>query len=117
VAWHQAQSYGRVTPSSPLAPLSSASDPFSRQFNPKVKDTPRALFSYLLACQVESYGTTILENQPSQRMHERHLKYLLQEFEPLTIKRAIYYASLRCKYPFGVRWIKTYSRYFKGLGL
>lgn len=112
----RSQGLGRVTRcSSHLTPLISENDPFSPKFDPPVGDKPGDLFNYLMACQALAYESTILKLQPNAQMHKRHLKYLLKEFDALTIKRAISYASTRCRNPFGIRWIKTYARMFKNV--
>jgi len=98
---------------SALRPLKLHSDPLSPCFAPPVGDSPGDLFKYVLACQAQQYGTTILQAQPNQYMHIRHLKFLLRNYTPLTIKRAIKYASLRCAYPYGIRWIRVYSKHMK----
>ena len=109
------QSLGRVNyRSSHTRPL-HITDPLASRFNPPVGDSPGELFKYLMACQVKAYGKTILSLQSNQYMHIKHLKSLLNEFDPLTIKRAILYASLRCRNPFGIRWIKVYAKNMKDM--
>jgi len=98
-----------------LRPLKLHSDPLSPFFAPPVGDSPGELFKYVLACQAQQYGATILQQQANQYMHVRHLKRLLSQYRPLTIKRAIKYASLRCAYPYGIRWIRVYSGYMKSM--
>jgi hypothetical protein len=100
---------------SALRPLKLHSDPLSPFFAPPVGDSPGELFKYVLACQAQQYGNTILRQQPNQYMHIRHLKLLLRDHTPMTIKRAIKYASLRSAYPYGIRWIRIYSKYMESL--
>lgn len=103
------KSIGRVDPHISSARPLQITDPLAYSFNPPVGDSPGELFKYVMVCQYKAYGKTILSTQPNQYMHTRHLKGLLKDFDPLTVKRAILYASLRCEHPYGIRWIKVYA--------
>lgn len=96
-------------------------DPFSSTFIPSVKgrvagNDVKSLFLYMIALQQQKYGTTILKTIYDERIHKRHIKYMLKEFSPETIQRAMKYATLRCERPFSCRWVKVYARtYFDEL--
>lgn len=83
-------------------------DPLSSQFNPSVGDSPRELAKYLKACQTRQFKQTILAIQPSETILRRNIKLLLKTYDPLLVKRAIKYASLRCHYVYSTRMIKFY---------
>jgi hypothetical protein len=95
-------------------------DPFSSIFIPSVKGKVagkdvKSLFLYMIALQKEKYGGTILTIIPDDRIHKRHIKYLLKDFSPEIIQRAIKYATLRCEHPFSCRWIRVYAKNYAEL--
>ena len=98
----------------------ASSDPFSSMFIPLIKgkvagSDAKSLFLYMLALQQETYGTTILNIMPDEYVHRRHIKYLLKDYTPEVIQRAIKYASLRCENPFSCRWVRVYAKTYHEL--
>jgi hypothetical protein len=102
-------SLGKITDVTPTK-YQIADGPLSIRFAPPVGDSPGDLFKYLVYCQSKQFGATILSVLPDQRIHERHLKILLGDYDPLTIKRAIMLSSLRCNHVYSIKIIKYYAK-------
>lgn len=69
------------------------------------------LFKLLVASQSKQFnGKTILNVIPNQRIHERHLKLLLKQYDAEIIAKAILRASFHCKHVYSVKLVKYFCR-------
>lgn len=91
------------------------SNPLSPDFLAGVGDTPKELYKYLLFCQCQAFGKTVVDQYPGipRIVFLRNFKLLLKKYPPDSLKRSIKYASLRCRQPYTTRIIAYFcGKYF-----
>jgi hypothetical protein len=107
-------SFGRfyAESDSESTPLSNIyrSDPLSAQFVVPRGKAASDLVRYLIACQKQAFGTTIIEeNTVNQGAILRGAQSLLKQADMESIFRAIKYASLVANHPFSFVFVREHA--------